>query len=108
MRPGRNTTKACGRPLCPFGNDSSCASELNHTRQSMGFGASDGQAEGRDPIISPSFVVVLGSSPGARFNDETLFLHPLNRPVQRTGAHLQFAVGSRSNILNNGVAMSIL
>ena len=68
----------------------------------------NGSPERRDPVIPPSFIVVVGALTIAEFVDEALFEHPSDRSVQRAWTQLERAVGSSGDILHDRVAMTIL
>src|SRR5436189_3614368 len=61
-----------------------------------------------DAVIPAPLIVVLRRGPVARFDDEALFEHPLNRSIQRTRAELQLPVRAPGDILDDRVAVAVL
>jgi len=91
--------------LCPFRNNSPGACELDELGQSSCFGACDGVPERSELVITAAFVIFIWIRPPFAFDDKSLFLHALNRSIERSGAHAKLAVRSHRNVLNNGVAV---
>jgi len=84
-----------------------CAGDADEGLEPIRFRPGHLQAERRQPVVPAPFVVELGRGTLVAFLDQPLFDHPLNRTVERTGAHAHRTVGSRSDFQNDGVAVPI-
>src|SRR3954453_18479267 len=82
--------------------------KLEQLIQASGFGASDCNTKGGDAVIATAFVVVFGGGPLTSLGDQSLFEHALNGAIQRASAQLQFSTGAFGDILDDGVAVSII
>src|SRR5262245_48617461 len=76
-------------------------------RQPARFRFRDRRAQRRDPVIPPPLVVFFRSWPFARFDEQSLLEHALNRPIERAGAELQLAFSPYGHILDDGVAVPV-
>src|SRR6185503_8771848 len=81
---------------------------FHELRQPPHFGARDRTTERRDRVVAAALVIERGGGALVRLDDQPLLLHALNGAIQRSGAQPQLVVGARGDVLNDGVAVSIL
>jgi hypothetical protein len=93
--------------LSPFRRKSFRTRKLDQLLQPPKFRMSHGRAEFRDLIVSAALIVILWRRPPPRFHDQTLFLHPLDRTVQRSGAEFDLATRPRRYVLDDCVSVTL-
>src|SRR6476661_9749418 len=81
---------------------------LDELRQAARFGLRNGGSERGNPVVATPLVVLLRRRPIARFDNQSLLEHSLNRSIQRPGAERQLSASPDSDVLDDGVAMPVL
>src|SRR5262245_51249907 len=79
----------------------------NELRQAPRFRFRDRRTQRRDAVIPPPLVVFFRSWPFARFEEQSLLEHALNRSIERAGAELQLAFSPYLYILDDGVPVPV-
>src|SRR5579859_7340201 len=80
---------------------------IHELGQAPGLSLGDSQAKVGQFVIAAAFVVQIGIGPYARFLDQPIAEHALDRAVERARSHASLALGSRGNLLHNAVAMAL-
>src|SRR5262249_46303678 len=89
------------------GGEAFGSGERDELGQPAGFGASHGQAEGRDPVVAAALVVQVRVRPFLGLGDEPLFEHPVDGAVQGPGAEAHGVVGAGRDVLDEGIAVQL-
>ena len=84
------------------------ARDADEPPQPIGFGGRDPFPERRQAVVPPPFVVQVGGGAARRLGNPSVLEHPVQRPVERAGLELQFAVSEGRNLLEDVVAMALL
>src|SRR5689334_7011466 len=106
--PGTTVTEGGRKALRLSLNEAALAGKFHKLCQPPRFRARDVAAEFCYPVITTPFVVVSRCWSLSRFHDQTLIEHSLNGPIQRASANLELPARSRSNVLNDRVAVKIV
>jgi hypothetical protein len=83
------------------------ARQIDQLGQPAGLGPGGGPAQRRDAVVPPPFVVERRRRSIAGLDQEPLFEHALDRPVQRPGAQVQVAAGAYRDVLDDRVAVAV-